>query len=105
MKSCSAPELLSLYSRVGSDLPVHLCFSGGLLRGGRACHLTLGFSYKFQIPPGCKMAKSGKAESSLGKEGNPGFLVSTPHRGREGLQPGDAVMGDPSRFPILRVSV
>ena len=40
-----------------------------------------------------------------GKGGNPGFLVSTPHRGREGLQPGDAVMGDPGRFLTLRVSV
>ena len=40
-----------------------------------------------------------------GERRQPGFLVSAPHRGREGLQPGDAVMGDPSRFLTLRVSV
>ena len=58
VKSCLAPGLLSptWYSRVGSGLPVHLCFSGGLLRRG-ACLLTLGFSYKFQIPPGCVWGK------------------------------------------------
>ena len=58
VKSCLAPGLLlpTWYSRVGSGLQVHLCFSGGLLRRG-ACHLTLGFSYKFQIPPGCVWGK------------------------------------------------
>lgn len=90
---------MSLYSRVGSDLPVYPAFRGLLREGGHAI-LLWDFPTNFKYLLDVRWQSLERLNPAWGKKATRASWFPLPHRGREGLQPGDAVMGDPSRFPI-----